>query len=382
MKSGMADAAIAGGTEAPLTKGNIMAWESMKVMSRSLCRPFAKGRDGLIIAEGAGALVLESEEHARTRGRDSRIELAGFGGNADARDMVAPKIEGMAGSMRLALESAGLDASEIDYVNAHGTATRANDIAESAAMKQVSAIAVAGFFDKIRPRPHARRGGRAGGGGDRARHAARRRAADGELRRARSRMRPRLCAERAARAENSRRAVELLRVRRPQLDAGVPEALMSETGSDAKAGEALGASEWVEVSQARINLFAEATGDQQFLHVDPTRAAAETPFGGTIAHGYLILSMLPQMCGEVLRLSEHEFAINFGLEKLRFQAPVRTGKRIRAHLIAGGRTVFSPTKYALKLGVSVEIEGEPTAALTVERLTLIVQRGEAGGGGA
>ncbi|KQT78853.1 beta-ketoacyl-[acyl-carrier-protein] synthase family protein [Methylobacterium sp. Leaf466] len=137
LRGGLADIVITGGCEAPLSVGTIRAWESMRIMSKTACRPFAAGRDGLILSEGAGILILETAEHAARRGHRSGIAVAGFGSNADAADIVAPNIEGMAGAMRLALADAGLSPSDVAYVNAHGTGTTANDRSETAAMKAV-----------------------------------------------------------------------------------------------------------------------------------------------------------------------------------------------------------------------------------------------------
>ena len=137
LRSGLADVVITGGCEAPLSVGTIYAWDAMRIMSRTACRPFARGRDGLLLAEGAGILVLETAEHAARRGRRASVEVAGFGSNADAGDIVAPSQEGMAGAMRLALADAGLSPRDIAYVNAHGTGTTANDRTETRAMRAV-----------------------------------------------------------------------------------------------------------------------------------------------------------------------------------------------------------------------------------------------------
>jgi nodulation protein E len=137
IRSGQADIAITGGTEACLTEGTLLAWEAMRVVSNGVCRPFAKGRDGLLISEGAGILVLESVAHAEARGRDASIRLAGFASNADAEDIVSPSVDGMTRAMQAALADAGLGPEAVSYVNAHGTGTHANDIAETAAMKAV-----------------------------------------------------------------------------------------------------------------------------------------------------------------------------------------------------------------------------------------------------
>ncbi|GAB6843148.1 nodulation protein E [Methylorubrum rhodinum] len=137
VRGGLVDVAITGGTEAPLSRGTLMAWNAMKIMSRTGCRPFSRDRDGLVVSEGAGVLVLEREAHARARGLRPEVALAGFGSGADAGDIVAPTAEGMARAMRAALEDAGLSPAEIAYVNAHGTGTRANDLTEVRAMRAV-----------------------------------------------------------------------------------------------------------------------------------------------------------------------------------------------------------------------------------------------------
>lgn len=134
LRAGVADVAIAGGTEAPLSLGCLNSWEAMKIMTSTACRPFARGRDGLMLGEGAGAIILETEAHARRRGAEAAIELAGYGATADAGSLLAPSVEGMTAAMRLAIEDGGLDAGEIAYVNAHGTGTAANDVAEAEAL--------------------------------------------------------------------------------------------------------------------------------------------------------------------------------------------------------------------------------------------------------
>jgi nodulation protein E len=137
VRSGLVDIAITGGTEAPLSMGTILAWDSMKVMSRGKCRPFSKNREGMMISEGSGILILEAEAHARARGVTPSIEVAGFASNADATDIVAPSVDGMARAMQSALTDAGLAPGEISYINAHGTGTLANDVTEAGALRQV-----------------------------------------------------------------------------------------------------------------------------------------------------------------------------------------------------------------------------------------------------
>ncbi len=137
LRAGLVDIVIAGGTEAPLSAGTLLAWDAMKIMSRTACRPFALGRDGLMLGEGAGIIVLETEAHARDRGLIPKIEVAGFGFSADAGDIVAPNLDGMTRAMSLALADAGLQAGDVAYINAHGTGTRANDRAETQALKRL-----------------------------------------------------------------------------------------------------------------------------------------------------------------------------------------------------------------------------------------------------
>ncbi|MBT2143113.1 MULTISPECIES: beta-ketoacyl-[acyl-carrier-protein] synthase family protein [unclassified Rhodanobacter] len=132
---GLADAAITGGTEACLTYGALKAWEAMRVLADDTCRPFSVNRRGLVLGEGAGIFVLESMEHAQARGATILAELAGSGMTADATDIVMPSADGAAAAMRQALDDAGLAAQDVDYVNAHGTGTQANDVTESRAIR-------------------------------------------------------------------------------------------------------------------------------------------------------------------------------------------------------------------------------------------------------
>ncbi|HYD69114.1 beta-ketoacyl-[acyl-carrier-protein] synthase family protein [Azospirillum sp.] len=137
LRSGMADVVVSGGTDAPLTLGTLKGWEAMRIVSPDTCRPFSRDRSGMVVGEGAAVLVLESEEHARARGAEVLAELAGAGMSADARDLTAPDAEGAARAMRLALDDAGLNLGEVPYVNAHGTATAANDVTEAQAIHAV-----------------------------------------------------------------------------------------------------------------------------------------------------------------------------------------------------------------------------------------------------
>ncbi|UYC10494.1 beta-ketoacyl-[acyl-carrier-protein] synthase family protein [Xanthomonas sp. CFBP 8445] len=137
IRHGLADVAIAGGSEACLSLPLIRAWEAMRVVSDDTCRPFCAQRSGLVLGEGAGMFVLESAEHAAARGARPLAELAGFGMSSDAGDIVAPSVDGAATAMRLALQDAGLAPEQIDYINAHGTGTQANDRCETQALRQV-----------------------------------------------------------------------------------------------------------------------------------------------------------------------------------------------------------------------------------------------------
>ncbi|HZX71060.1 MAG TPA: beta-ketoacyl-[acyl-carrier-protein] synthase family protein [Rhodanobacter sp.] len=135
IRFGMADAAVTGGTEACLTYGAIRAWEAMRVLADDTCRPFSINRRGLVLAEGAGIFVLESLEHAQARGAVILAELAGIGMTADATDIVMPSADGAASAMRQAMADAGLAAQDVDYINAHGTGTQANDATETRAIR-------------------------------------------------------------------------------------------------------------------------------------------------------------------------------------------------------------------------------------------------------
>jgi nodulation protein E len=143
IKSGAADAAFAGGADAPLTLGIIRAWESMRVLSvdnehpERACRPFSANRNGLVLAEGAAVFVLEAWENAERRGQPIVGEIVGFGATSDAGHITDPSSDGAARAMRLALRDANAAAEEVGYINAHGTATKANDVTETRAIKEV-----------------------------------------------------------------------------------------------------------------------------------------------------------------------------------------------------------------------------------------------------
>ena len=138
-------------------------------------------------------------------------------------------------------------------------------------------------------------------------------------------------------------------------------------------GKEIGTSDWLRVSQERIDRFAEATDDHQFIHVDPARAAKETPFGGTIAHGFLTLSLLSRFAMEVVpKIDGRVMGINYGFERVRFLAPVRSGARIRGRFTLHSATLRSKQELLLRFAVTVEIENEEKPALAADWLALSV----------
>jgi acyl dehydratase len=136
-------------------------------------------------------------------------------------------------------------------------------------------------------------------------------------------------------------------------------------------GTDIGASAWIEIGQQDINLFADLTGDNQFIHVDP-EAAAQTPFGGTVAHGFLTLSLLTQMAAQVMLVPEGlKMAVNYGFERIRFISPVRAGKRVRGHFRLVSVEEKRPGQWQFVHNVTVEIEGVEKPALTADWIGLI-----------
>ena len=136
IRLGRADVMLTGGTDAPLVWGIMKAWEALRVLSPDTCRPFSADRQGLVMGEGAGMAVLESYEHAVARGATILGEIAGVGISADASDIVAPTVEGPEAAMRFCLADAGFNPEDVEYLNAHGTGTKANDQIETAAIKR------------------------------------------------------------------------------------------------------------------------------------------------------------------------------------------------------------------------------------------------------
>ena len=141
---------------------------------------------------------------------------------------------------------------------------------------------------------------------------------------------------------------------------------------DRMIGQPLGASDWFLVDQERVNRFADVTLDHQFVHVDPERAKA-TPFGGTIAHGFLTLSLLVPLCLDFIPvLANRKLVVNYGFDKVRFVAPVRVGTRIRASSTLAEVTERKPGQVIMRIDVTVEIEREDKPALVAEWLSLHV----------
>ncbi len=153
IKTGYADIILAGGTESLLAYGSFKCWESLGVLAQedkdnpaASCRPFSKDRSGFVLGEGAAILVLEELERAKKRGAVIYGEITGYGSTADASHITAPSVDGQARAMRMALQESRMTADDIDYINAHGTATIKNDIVETQAIKQA-------FGDRARTVP-------------------------------------------------------------------------------------------------------------------------------------------------------------------------------------------------------------------------------------
>ena len=138
----------------------------------------------------------------------------------------------------------------------------------------------------------------------------------------------------------------------------------------AASGQDIGTSDWLTIEQDRVDRFAEATGDHQWIHVDVERAAAG-PFGGTIAHGYLTLSLVPYLGSQVFALDTPGAKLNYGVNKVRFPSPVRVGSRVRAH-VALGEVTDIPAGKQMTLRYTIEIEGEAKPACVAETVVLLL----------
>ncbi len=143
IRFGIADIMLAGGSDAPLTYGMIRSWESVRVLAPGgadpsrACRPFSADREGMVMGEGAGVFLLEDWEHARKRGAKVWAEVAGYGMSSDASHITQPSVAGPARAIKMALAEASVNADEVDYINAHGTGTRLNDVIETQVIKEV-----------------------------------------------------------------------------------------------------------------------------------------------------------------------------------------------------------------------------------------------------
>jgi acyl dehydratase len=139
-----------------------------------------------------------------------------------------------------------------------------------------------------------------------------------------------------------------------------------------RVGEEVGVSSWLIVDQARIDAFADATEDRQFIHLD-AEAAAQTPFGGTIAHGFLTLSLLSRLAAEAILLPEPlKMVVNYGLDRVRFLAAVKSGSRVRGRFVLDSVEQRAPGQWLMRHIVTVEIEGGGKPALTAMWLTLLI----------
>ncbi len=134
IRYGMCDFAISGGSEAPFSYGILKAWEAMRVISPTTCRPFSRDRNGMVLGEGAAMLTVEALDHALARGAKPIAEIVGFGMSADAHHITQPSAEGAAKAIRIAMKDAGIGPEQVGYVNAHGTGTTANDLTETKAL--------------------------------------------------------------------------------------------------------------------------------------------------------------------------------------------------------------------------------------------------------
>ncbi|MFV3076621.1 MaoC family dehydratase [Niveispirillum fermenti] len=156
------------------------------------------------------------------------------------------------------------------------------------------------------------------------------------------------------------------------MDEAAGRATLTLAEYQAALGTEMGVSDWLVVDQGMIDRFADLTGDHQFIHVDPVRAAG-TPLGGTVAHGFLTLSLLGHLGQQMVKpLAGAAMMLNYGFDRLRFLAPVRSGRRIRGRLSLLGMEMKGPGQYLVRYGVTVELEGSEKPALAAEWLVLMV----------
>jgi acyl dehydratase len=155
-------------------------------------------------------------------------------------------------------------------------------------------------------------------------------------------------------------------------DGAVPRVFETVDALEACVGGELGVSGWIEIDQSRIDLFADATDDHQWIHVDRDRAAAESPYGATIAHGFLTLSMVPRMLSEAFTLAPRKTGINYGLDKVRFVAPVPAGARIRGRVGLERLERQKPDTIRAHYAVTVEIEGAEKPACVAQTIAVYI----------
>jgi acyl dehydratase len=136
-------------------------------------------------------------------------------------------------------------------------------------------------------------------------------------------------------------------------------------------GDELGVSDWVTVTQERVNQFAEATGDHQWIHVDPERASRESPFGGPIAHGYLSLSLLPMLGWQIYTVANAKLGINYGSNKVRFPAPVPVGSEVRLRATLQSADVLADGSIQMVVNQILEIKDQPKPAVVAETITRV-----------
>ncbi len=138
-------------------------------------------------------------------------------------------------------------------------------------------------------------------------------------------------------------------------------------------GQEIGTSEWVEVTQDMVDRFAEVTGDDQWIHTDVSKAEKESPFGGTIAHGFLTLSLIPRLCKKIYKLTGISSSVNYGLNKVRFFRPVRVGSRIRAVLRVVSTRLVGKKAVRFVSKITIEVDGADKPACVAETVTLVLR---------
>jgi len=163
VRGGVVDVAVCGGSELVRNFGVLKAWEAMRVLSKGLCRPFSAERDGCVLGEGAGIVVLEDLDGAHRRGAKVYCEMVGAGMSSDASDLIMPNVEGPSLAMRAALADGGLSSGDIDHINAHGTGTERNDVVEAEAINRVFGEHTAGIWVSATKSMHGHGLGAAGG---------------------------------------------------------------------------------------------------------------------------------------------------------------------------------------------------------------------------